>query len=235
LAVKVPVTVNDLLDGHVALDIECLDRIYLNGYVPNLQVSGQVVTFLTRHLAYPIASPAIFEKIGTRFRDDVRRDAAARGVPMVRFAKGDRKIDVMRPLLAKAAATGRSQLVAVGVAQEFQRVFTGANGAGVGEDLPRFRTRPPTTTHPLVPGATILRRSGPASRPSPLRGSTSGRALTPTPHRRLSAPSRARGRNRSQPVGSWGLTRPRSFRDDRLHEGSPVKLEWLRRVTNDLH
>jgi hypothetical protein len=31
-------TVNDLLDGHVALDLECLDRVYLNGYVPNLQV-----------------------------------------------------------------------------------------------------------------------------------------------------------------------------------------------------
>jgi hypothetical protein len=40
-----PVNVNDLLDGHVALDLECLDRVYLNAYVPNLQVSGQVVTF----------------------------------------------------------------------------------------------------------------------------------------------------------------------------------------------
>jgi hypothetical protein len=34
------VTINDVLDGHVGMDIECLDRIYLNGYVPNLQVSG---------------------------------------------------------------------------------------------------------------------------------------------------------------------------------------------------
>ena len=42
-----PVTVNDVPDGHVALDVECLDRIYLNGYVPNLQVGGQVVNFLT--------------------------------------------------------------------------------------------------------------------------------------------------------------------------------------------
>ena len=41
------VTVNDLLDGHVQLDIKCLDRIYLNGYVPNLQVGGQVVIFMT--------------------------------------------------------------------------------------------------------------------------------------------------------------------------------------------
>ena len=33
------VTVSDVLDGHVGLDVECLDRIYLNGYVTNLQVA----------------------------------------------------------------------------------------------------------------------------------------------------------------------------------------------------
>ena len=38
------VTVIDVLDRHVGLDVECLDRIYLNGYVPNLQVGGQVVS-----------------------------------------------------------------------------------------------------------------------------------------------------------------------------------------------
>ena len=59
------VTVNDLLDGHVVLDIECLDRIYLNGYVPKLQVAGQVVSFMTQHLGYPIPSPAMMEQIGT--------------------------------------------------------------------------------------------------------------------------------------------------------------------------
>jgi hypothetical protein len=31
------VTVPELLDGHVVLDIECLDRVYLNGYVPSLR------------------------------------------------------------------------------------------------------------------------------------------------------------------------------------------------------
>src|SRR5664279_4911886 len=65
------VTLNDLLDGHVVLDLQCLDRIYLNGYVPNLQVGGQVVTFMTKHLGYRIPSPAIMEKIGTQFRQDV--------------------------------------------------------------------------------------------------------------------------------------------------------------------
>lgn len=43
------VTVGELLDGRVSLDIECMDRIYLNGYVPKLQVGGQVVGFMTRH------------------------------------------------------------------------------------------------------------------------------------------------------------------------------------------
>ncbi len=38
-------TVNDVLDGHVTLDIQCLDRIYLNAYVPILQTSSQVVAF----------------------------------------------------------------------------------------------------------------------------------------------------------------------------------------------
>ena len=65
------VTVNDILDGHVGLDLECFDRIYLNGWVPNLQVSGQVVNFLTHHLGFPIPSPALLEKIGLRFRKDV--------------------------------------------------------------------------------------------------------------------------------------------------------------------
>src|SRR5215204_4911535 len=50
------VTVNDVLDGHVALDIQCLDRIYLNAYVPRLQTSAQVVAFLSEHLGYPFPS-----------------------------------------------------------------------------------------------------------------------------------------------------------------------------------
>ena len=40
------VTVTEVLDGHVALDIQCPDRIYLNCYVPKLQTSAQVVAFL---------------------------------------------------------------------------------------------------------------------------------------------------------------------------------------------
>ena len=70
------VRVSELLDGHVGLDIESLDRVYLNGYVPTLQVGGQVAGFMTRHLGYEIPSPAVMEKIGTSFRQAVRAFAA---------------------------------------------------------------------------------------------------------------------------------------------------------------
>jgi hypothetical protein len=48
-----PVTVNDVLDGHTGLVIDCLDRIYLTMSVPNLVVGGQVVSFLTQHEGGP--------------------------------------------------------------------------------------------------------------------------------------------------------------------------------------
>jgi len=51
--------VNEIVDGHVVLDLECLDRIYLNAYVPKLQVSGQVVTFFSQHRNQRVASPAL--------------------------------------------------------------------------------------------------------------------------------------------------------------------------------
>lgn len=123
------VSVNDVLDGHVVLDLECLDRIYLNGYVPNLQVGGQVVTFLTGHLGSSVPSPALLGQIGNRFRAAVARFADDERIPVVRFAKDARKAEVMKPYLDAAAASGRSQIVAIGIAQEFQRVFTGYDRA----------------------------------------------------------------------------------------------------------
>ncbi len=117
------VTVNDLLERRVGLDVECPDRVYLNLYVPNLQVPGQVVLFL-RQLGFPIPSPAVVEKIGLRFREEVGRFCQVSGVPVVRFGKGDRKVEVMRPYVERQAASGRSGVAAVGVASEFQKVAT---------------------------------------------------------------------------------------------------------------
>jgi hypothetical protein len=134
------VGVNDILEGHVGLDVECFDRIYLNGWVPTLQVPGQVVGFLTGHLGFPIPSPAILERIGLRFRKAVAEFAAEHNIPVIRFAKGDRKLGVMRPHLDRLIREGQPGVAAIGVAQEFQRVFTGTtyHSHEGGEGLPRF-------------------------------------------------------------------------------------------------
>ena len=121
------VTVNDVLDGHVSLDLECPDRIYLNGYVPNLQVAGQVVSFMTAHLGNPIPSPAIMEKIGSAFRAAVDRFAADNKISVVRFGKDDRKVEVMRPYLARQARTGRSGVAAIGSRRSFRMCFPRRN------------------------------------------------------------------------------------------------------------
>ena len=118
------VTAADVVAGHVTLDVSCLDRVYLNGYVAKLQTPGGVVYFFRDHRGKPIVSPALFEPIGEKFRKDIGDWAQANGIPVIRFTAGQRKAEVMAPYLEAAAVAGRSQVVAVGCAQEFQLVWT---------------------------------------------------------------------------------------------------------------
>ena len=118
------VTAADMVAGHVTLDISCLDRIYLNGYIAKLQTSGGVVYFFNDHRGKRIVSPALFEPIGAKFRKDMGDWAQANGVPVIRFKAEERKADVVAPYLDAAAAAGRSQVAVIGCAQEFQRVWT---------------------------------------------------------------------------------------------------------------
>src|SRR6266516_1221775 len=119
---SVRVTLNEVLDGHADLDLECLDRVYLHGYLGQLQVGGQVIQFL-KHRGYPVPSPAALQQIGDAFRRRVASFAEANHIPVVPLKAADRTIEVMKPYLDRAAATGRSQVAAIGVAQEVQRVF----------------------------------------------------------------------------------------------------------------
>jgi hypothetical protein len=122
--------INEVLDGHVALEVDCVDRLYLNAYVPGLQVGGQVVSFFTAHRGDPVPSPALMQQIGNRFRREVRRFADEHRVPLLRLRKpdrtrwDDRKLDHVRPHLDNAEAHGRFGVVAIVAAQEVQWVFS---------------------------------------------------------------------------------------------------------------
>jgi hypothetical protein len=132
------VTVNELLDGQVVLDIECLDRIYLSGFVNSLQTPGGVIYFLHDHRGMPIASPAVFAQIGDQFRRAVGSYAQANHIPVVRFKSDQRKAEVMQPYLQQAALRCRSQVAAIGVAQEPQIVWTARQRATDPGKPPQF-------------------------------------------------------------------------------------------------
>ena len=132
------VNVNDVLDGHVGLEIECVDRLYLNAYVPGLQVGPQVRRFFEDHRGHRIASPALMTKIGNRFRAEVKAFAAREAIPVLRLTKpdrtrwDDRKLDHVRPYLDRAEREGRFGVVAIVAAQEFQFVYSAARRSGDG-------------------------------------------------------------------------------------------------------
>ena len=88
-----PRTAADVLSRHVVFEIESIDRLYLNLYVPELQRVGQVVGFLTRHLG--MASTALVAPRSEAFVSAIRGYAHDHGAPLIDFAKGQRKDDLL--------------------------------------------------------------------------------------------------------------------------------------------
>ena len=60
-------TVADVLTEHVTFEVECIDRMYLNVYVPQLQYAAGFVDYVHRQLGMPIASTAPLAKITDAF------------------------------------------------------------------------------------------------------------------------------------------------------------------------
>ena len=132
-----PVTLADIVRGHVSLEIDGFDRLYFNGWVPALQTSGQIAGWL-HWRGFPIASPAALGRNSQAFRAAVRRYADGNQIPWVVFRKGDRKLEVIRPYLDAAEKAGQSKVVAIGEAREFQWVFDATKKDGP-DGVPWFR------------------------------------------------------------------------------------------------
>src|SRR4051795_10736005 len=124
LAMTVARSVADVLTDHVVFEIECIDRMYLNVYVPGLQYEAGLVAYVHQQLGLPIASTAPLAKISDAFSAAMRRFARDEGVPWVDFPKGERKDDVMHAHLAGFEAAGRTEgVLFIGRAQEKTGLF----------------------------------------------------------------------------------------------------------------
>jgi hypothetical protein len=131
-------TVGELLKDRVTLDLEGIDRLYLNLYRPRLQTGGGVANFFKVHRGAKVASTVPMAPIGHAFVKAIRAFAKREGIDIVPFAKGQRKDDVTRERLAGFARP--EGVLYIGTAQErFASVRTIKKiGAHSGQPYPWF-------------------------------------------------------------------------------------------------
>lgn len=108
--------VDTLLRDHVTLQVDCIDRLYLNGYVPLLQRPENLWWYLVKHKGCPVPSPVLLKKWVDSFVADIPGFAARNRIPLIQFARHERKEDVARRRLAWFRHP--EGVVLVGVAQE---------------------------------------------------------------------------------------------------------------------
>jgi hypothetical protein len=116
-------TIPELLDGHVTLEVECLDRLYLNGYVGKLATGGGLIGFLCGQLGKPVPSPVVLGQISERFRDSVKSLAERDAIPLYQFNHKERKDDIANEFRRQRQV--RDGIVFIGVAQEKAQAFNG--------------------------------------------------------------------------------------------------------------
>ena len=88
---SVPRTVAEVLNEHVTLEVEGIDRMYLNVYVPQLQREQGVASFFRFHRGHQFASSALMDPISKTFVKALEDFARREKVPVVQFRKGERK------------------------------------------------------------------------------------------------------------------------------------------------
>jgi len=109
-------TVREVLEGKVVLDIEGIDRLYLNLYQPMLQTGGGVATFFKVHRRAKVASTTLMAPMTHTFVKAIHDFAKREGVEIVAFDKGQRKDEITRERLKTFGAS--EGVLYIGTAQE---------------------------------------------------------------------------------------------------------------------
>jgi hypothetical protein len=118
---RIPRTAAEVLRHHVTLEVEGIDRMYLNVYQPRLQCEGQVAAFFRSHRGHTFASSALMDPLTKAFITRVEDFTRQHDIPLISFAKGQRKEDVA--LEYRARFRGTEGILFVGKAQEKTPVF----------------------------------------------------------------------------------------------------------------
>jgi hypothetical protein len=109
------------LREHVTLEVEGIDRMYLNVYQPRLQVDKMAAAFFRYHRQQPVASSALMGAMTAEYLKQVDAFVDRAAIPVVLFEKGQRKDDVAAEYRAKFSGT--EGVLFLGKAQEKATVF----------------------------------------------------------------------------------------------------------------
>jgi hypothetical protein len=118
---SLPRTVADVLSEHVTLEVEGIDRMYLNVYQPRLQTDRGVAAFFRFHRGETFASSALMAPMSESFIAAVERFVTQEQVPLITFTKGQRKDDVAKEYHSQFHGT--DAILFVGKAQEKTPIF----------------------------------------------------------------------------------------------------------------
>jgi hypothetical protein len=118
---SLPRSVADVLAQHVTLEVEAIDRMYLNVYIPQLQREQGVASFFRFHRGHPFASSVLMDPISKAFVTALEQFARREKIPVVQFRKGQRKDDIAAHHFNQFTKT--EGVVFIGKAQEKTPVF----------------------------------------------------------------------------------------------------------------
>jgi len=114
-------TVSEILKEHVTLEVEGIDRMYLNVYVPQIQSEAGAAGFFRFHRGHAFASTALMSPMTVSFVQAIERFVKDEGVDLVSFEKGERKDAIAARYLANYPQ--EEGVLFVGKAQEKAWVF----------------------------------------------------------------------------------------------------------------
>ena len=109
-------SVAEVLADHTTLELECVDRMYLNVYVPLLQTPGGVAHYLRDVCGYQVPSSVLLAPRSREFVTAIKRFVRKQGIDLIRFQRGERKDDRAQDYLRRWS--GGEGVLFVGVAQE---------------------------------------------------------------------------------------------------------------------
>ena len=91
----------EVLRDHVVLELEAIDRMYLNVYVPHLQTVGAVVGYVRVHKGQRFASTTAVAPMTDAFVRNIEDFVNNEGIDLVTFEKWQRKDDVTQKYLRR--------------------------------------------------------------------------------------------------------------------------------------